>query len=108
MEGDFVVVRVWELAEEVGIWGRWEVEKRERGVVYTPHRVPQRRLVASAKPMCSFYKVLNQRVDWVAWANIQIYGARDAIDDACTTSGAHDTGAEYALGAVGSFAFSLA
>ena len=31
MEGDFVVVRVWELAEEVGVWGRWEVEKRERG-----------------------------------------------------------------------------
>ena len=36
--------------------------------------------------MCSFDKVLNQRVDWVAWASIQIYGARDAIDDACTTS----------------------
>ena len=26
--------------------------------------------------------MLNQRVDWVVWANIQIYGARDAIDDA--------------------------
>ena len=46
----------------------------------------RRRLVASAKPMCTFYKVLNQRVDWVAWASIQIYGARDAIDDVCTTS----------------------
>ena len=33
--------------------------------------------------MCSFD---NQRVDWVAWASVQIYGARDAIDDACTTS----------------------
>ena len=31
MEGDFVAVRVWELVEEVGVWGRWEVEKRERG-----------------------------------------------------------------------------
>ena len=47
---------------------------------------PQIRLVALAKPMCSFGKVLNQRVDWVAWASIQINGARDAIDDACTTS----------------------
>ena len=36
--------------------------------------------------MCTFDKVLNQRVDWVAWASIQTYGARDAIDDACTTS----------------------
>ena len=51
-----------------------------------PQRLPWRRLVASAKPMCRFDKVLNQRVDWVAWATIQIYGARDAIDDACTSS----------------------
>ena len=48
-----------------------------------PQRVPRRRLVASAKPLCCFDKV---RVDWVAWATIQIYGARDAIADACTTS----------------------
>ena len=51
-----------------------------------PQRVPQRRLVASAKPMCTYDKVLNQRVDWVVWASIQIYGARDAIDDTCKTS----------------------
>ena len=30
--------------------------------------------------------MLTQRVDWVAWASIQFYDARDAIDDACTTS----------------------
>ena len=38
--------------------------------------------------MFSFDKVLNQRVDWVAWAieHTKIYGTRDAIDDACTTS----------------------
>ena len=53
-----------------------------------PQRVLRRRLVTSAKPMCTFDKVLNQRVDWVAWASIRIYGARDAIDDACTTSSA--------------------
>ena len=35
---------------------------------------------ASAKPMCTFDEV---RVDW---ARIRIYGARDAIDDACSTS----------------------
>ena len=33
--------------------------------------------------MCSFDKVPNQQVDWVAWASIRIC---DAIDDACTTS----------------------
>ena len=55
-----------------------------------PQRLPWRRLVASARPMCSFDKVLNQRVDWVAWATVQIYGARDAIDDACTTSSGPD------------------
>ena len=49
-------------------------------------RVPQRRLVDSVKPMCTYDKVLNQRVDWVEWADIQIYGARDAIYDACATS----------------------
>ena len=38
------------------------------------------------KANVQFDKVLNQRVDWVAWASIQIYGARDEIDDACTTS----------------------
>ena len=37
-------------------------------------------VVATAKPMCTFDKVLNQRVDWVAWASIE-YGALDAIDD---------------------------
>ena len=37
-------------------------------------------VVATAKPMCTFDKVLNQRVDWVAWASIE-NGARDAIDD---------------------------
>ena len=55
-----------------------------------PQRVLRRSLITSAKPMCTLDKVLNQRVDWVAWASIQIYGARDAIDDAiddaCTTS----------------------
>ena len=35
-------------------------------------------------------KVLTQRVDWVAWASIQFYDARDAIDDACTTSSVLD------------------
>ena len=49
-------------------------------------RVPQRRLVDSVKPMCTYDKVLNQRVDWVEWADIQIYGARDSIYDACATS----------------------
>ena len=34
----------------------------------------------------SLVKVLTQRVDWVAWASIQFYNARNAIDDACTTS----------------------
>ena len=53
-----------------------------------PQRVLRRRLVTSAKPMCTFDKVLNQRVEWVAWASIQIYGARDAIDDVCTTTSA--------------------
>ena len=48
--------------------------------------VPRRRLVASAKPMCSFDNVRNQRVDWVAWASIHLHGAHDAIDDVCTTS----------------------
>ena len=41
-----------------------------------PQRLPWRGLDASAKPMCSFDKVLN-RVDWVAWASIQIYGTLD-------------------------------
>ena len=41
------------------------------------------------KANCTLDKVLNQRVDWVAWASIQTYGARDAIDDACTTSSGH-------------------
>ena len=49
-------------------------------------RVPQRRLVDSVKPMCTYDKVLNQRVDWIEWADIQLYGARDAIYDACATS----------------------
>ena len=31
-------------------------------------------------------KVLTQRVDWVAWTNIRLEGARDASDDACTTA----------------------
>ena len=42
-------------------------------------------MVPSKLAYCSC-KVLTQRVDWVAWANIQFYDACDAIDDACTTS----------------------
>ena len=55
-------------------------------IVCKPQREKPRRLVPSVKPMCTFDKVLNQWVDWVAWAIIQIYGARGAIDDACTTT----------------------
>ena len=47
------------------------------------------RLVTSAKPMCSFDKVLNQQVDRVEWASIQIYAARDTINHTCTTSSNH-------------------
>ena len=57
-------------------------------LVYAPPRVLRIRLVASAKPMRTVDKVLNQWVDWVAWASIQTSGARDAIDDACATSSA--------------------
>ena len=53
--------------------------------VYAPACTTERTR-SLAKPMCTFDKVLNQRVDWVAWASIQIYGAPDTIDDACTTS----------------------
>ena len=42
--------------------------------------IPRRTLVASAKPMCTVDKVLNQRVDWAR------YSARDAIDNASSAS----------------------
>ena len=38
------------------------------------------------KANVEFHKVLNQQVYCVAWANIQIYGTRDAFDEAYTTS----------------------
>ena len=96
--------------------------------LYESQRELQRRFVASAKPICTFDKVLNQprgatqaeiptlwlksiwksgrnqwksverkwkirgfssRVDWVTWAS---YGARDAIDDGCTTSSGRTQG----------------
>ena len=41
------------------------------------------------KANCTLDKVLNKRVDWVAWASIQTCGARNAIDDTCATSSGH-------------------
>ena len=66
-------------------------------IVCKPQREQPRRLVASVKPMCTFDKVLNQRVDWVAWAIVQIYGTRGAIDDACTTYSGTRHVAEYCM-----------
>ena len=58
-------------------------------IVYISQREPQWIiLLALLTPVCSFHKVLNQRVDWVAWASIQFYGTHDAINDVCTTSSA--------------------
>ena len=38
-----------------------------------PSVLPRRILIASLKSMCVFHKVLNQQVDWVAWASLQLY-----------------------------------
>ena len=54
--------------------------------VYASACTPEKTCDIGKATMCTFDKVLNQRVDWVAWASIQIYGARDAINDAWTTS----------------------
>ena len=36
--------------------------------VYISQREPRIILLDSLTPMCIFHKMLNQRVDWVAWA----------------------------------------
>ena len=64
-----------EMKEGTSIEGHLKRVKAWQGL--TSHRLcmqyapPRRRLVASAKPMRTVDKVLNQRVDWVAWASIE-------------------------------------
>ena len=57
-------------------------------IVYISQRELWIIVIVSQTSVCSFHKVLNQQVDWVAWVSIQFYGAHDAINDVCTTSSA--------------------